>query len=117
MSAITDLRALLAADTAVAALVGTRISADRAEQGTALPMIVFSGQCEPLLTLAGPTGVGLWTFEIQCWATTRASAEAVADAVAAACDGAHQYVQSRAPGFDQDTDLECAIVTVQWWDD
>ena len=41
MSAVTDLRALLLADTAVAALVGTRISADRITQGSGRPFIVF----------------------------------------------------------------------------
>lgn len=117
MSASTDLRALLAGNAGVAALVGTRISSDRMEQGGALPAIVFSGQADPVLTLAGTATDTPWTFEVQCWATTRASAEAVADAVQTACNAAHQTVTGRAGGYDGDLDLEVAILTVSWWDD
>ena len=44
-------------------------------------------------------------------------AEAVADAVQAACDGAHQYITARAAGSDNELDLEAVVMTCLWWTD
>lgn len=117
MSASTDLRALLVAAPAVAALVGSRVRADRAEQGDDLPFVVYTGTAEPQRTLSGAVADTLHVFELQCWATSRAGAQAVGDAVQAALDGQHQYITARAPGFDESSDLECEILTCSWWDD
>lgn len=117
MSAATSLQALLLATPGVTALCGTRISADRAEQGAARPFVVYSGTAEPQRALDGSVHGTLTTFEIQCWGDSRASAEAVADAVQAACDGAHQYITARAAGSDNELDLEAVVMTCLWWTD
>jgi hypothetical protein len=75
MSAATSLQTLLAGTSAVTAICGTRISSDRAEQGSARPFIVYTGSEEPQRALDGSVHGTRTTFEIQCWADTRASAE------------------------------------------
>ena len=112
-----SLRALLAADAAVAALVGERIAADRVEQGTALPFVVFTGSAEPQRGLDGSVHGVKTTFEIQCWATTRAQANAVAQACKAALDAQHQYAAGPVNGYDQELDLEAALISCEWWED
>ena len=118
MSAETDLRALLVATAGVTTLVGTRIAADRIEQGAARPFVVFTrAGSEPLQCLDGSVLKTLVTLDVQCWADTRASAEAVADAVTAAVRGVlTQTVIARAASYEPDLDLEAAVLTVQWWE-
>ena len=117
MTASTTLQALLLATPAVTALCGTRIAADRMEQGAATPFVVYTGAAEPQRALNGSVHSTRTTFEIQCWATTRATAEALASAVHAACDGAHQYITATADGFDGELDLEATVLTCDWWED
>lgn len=117
MSAATSLQALLLATSGVTSLCGTRIASDRMEQGSARPFIVYTGSDEPQRALDGSVHGTLTTFEIQCWGDSRASAEAVADAVQAACDGAHQYITARAAGSDNELDLEAVVMTCLWWTD
>ena len=51
------------------------------------------------------------TFEIQCWADTRASAESLAAAVKTVLDDNHQYCTGPAGGYDGELDLEAALLT------
>lgn len=118
MSAETDLRALLVADAPTAALVGTRVASDRMEQAAARPFIVFarSGSL-PQQCLDGAVLKTLVTFDVQAWADTRLSADAVADAVTAAVRGVtSQTIVDRTSNYDSDLDLEASILTVQWWE-
>ena len=117
MSAATSLQTLLAGTSAVTALCGTRISSDRAEQGTARPFIVYTGTDEPQRALDGSVHGTRTTFEIQCWADTRASAEALAAAVKTVLDANHQYCTGPAGGYDGELDLEAALLTCDWWTD
>lgn len=117
MSAETDLRALLAADSAVAALVGTAISADRIEQGTARPFIVFTRTATVReKTLNGVVVGVLATLSVQCWADTRLKAEEVADAVQTVIEASFNTVANRDAGPDNDLDIEVAVLTVDWWE-
>lgn len=116
MSASTDLRVLLAGAAGVTALVGTRIGQDRAEQDWVRPFIVFGVvETDPQRALDGSVHGTRYVFEVQCWANTRASADAVADAVQTACDGDHRYVTARSGGYEPDLDLESAVLIVDWW--
>ena len=115
MSASTDLQALLLATSAVTALCGTRISSDRMEQGAATPFVVYTGTAEPQRALDGSVHGTRTTFEIQCWASTRAAADALAAAVKTALDAQHQYCTGPAGGFDAELDLEAALLTCDWW--
>lgn len=118
MSAETELRALLLAAPAVAALVGTRISADRIEQGAARPFVMFSrAATTPFATIDGALLVSQVQLEVQCWADTRAGADAVALAVAAAVRGTGLHaVTAQSAAYDPELDLEAATLSVDWWD-
>lgn len=117
MNASTQLQALLLAAPAVTALCGTRIAADRMEQGAATPFLVYSGIAEPQRALDGSVHGTKTTFEIQCWASTRAAANALAYAVQDTLDAQHQYTTGPASGYDAELDLEAALLTCEWWDD
>lgn len=117
MSAAQDLVTLLKAAAPVAALVADRIAADRVEQGTALPFVVFTGSAEPQRALDGSVHGTKTTFELQCWAKTRDKATAVVQAVQAALDAAGQYTMGPVHGYDQELDLEAALITCEWWED
>ena len=118
MSAVTDLRALLLADAAVAALVGTRISADRITQGAGRPFIVFARtDTKRDKTLDGSVVSVLVSFDVQCWADTRLVADQVADAVQAAIERADQDISSRSSVYEDDLDFEGESLAVDWWDE
>lgn len=118
MSAETELRALLVADSAVAALVATRVSADRAEQGAAMPFVVFArAATQPVQYLDGSVPISQVNLDVQCWAKTRAGADALADAVTSAIRGVPpQSVPGRAGVYDSDLDAHGTLLNVNWWD-
>lgn len=117
MSIESDLRALLLADAAVAALVGTRIAADRIEQGAARPFIVFTRTAtERTKGLNGVVHGVQATLDVQCWADTRAQSEAVAEAAQSAIEQALQTIANRSAGYDAELDLEAALLSVVWWE-
>lgn len=117
MSAETDLRALLLSTTAVTNLIGTRIASDRIEQGTARPFVMFTRTgTVPYTTIDGQVLATQALLEIQCWADSRAQADAVGEAVTAAIRGTTtQTVSGQAAAYDGDLDLESTLLTVEWW--
>lgn len=121
MSAEADLRTDLLAHAPLAALVGTRVSVDKIEQGAARPFIVYTRQAtESTYTIDNVLHAQRITFELQCWADTRASAEAVADATAAALAASTREpngipVEDRSSAYDPDTDLEAVRLVIDWW--
>ena len=117
MSSETDLRALLVANGTLTALVSTRIVSDRMEQAAARPFVVFSRvQTENNYGLDGTLLAARVVFDVQCWADTRSSAEAVANAVDAVLLANQRAVLSRTSGYDGDLDLEATLLSVEWWD-
>ena len=118
MSAETDLRTLLLATTAVTALVGTRVAADRIEQGSTRPFVVFSRTgTTPYETIDKQLLASQVALDVQCWADTRAQADAVANAVAAAVRGTPtQMVLQRSSAYDSELDLEATMLSVEWWE-
>ncbi len=117
MSMESDLRALLVAYAPLLALVSTRIAADRIEHGTVLPFVVFTRTgTEPVQNLTGDVLANKATFDVQCWANTRSSAETVADAIQAALVADGRAIVGRASGYDADLDLEATVISVDWWD-
>jgi hypothetical protein len=116
MSAETDLRALLVGASAITALVGQRIAADRIEQGAARPFIVFTRTgTERSRCLDGTISAVKATFELQVWADTRLAADAVADAIETVIETDQQFVLGRSTGYDGELDLEASILTIDWW--
>lgn len=76
------LRALLVADTPVAAIAGTRIYPRRLPQGATLPAVVYhkvGGADET--GLAGLQGVGHQRFQVDAYATTKLVADQLATAI------------------------------------
>jgi hypothetical protein len=117
MSAATVLRALLAADAGVTTIAAQRISRDLAGQGTARPMVVFGvAATEIERGLNGVVHGRRTEFALQCVADTRAQADALADAVQAALDGAHQYVTARDDVYDGALDIFVSALTASWWE-
>lgn len=117
MSAETALRAALLAAPSVTALVGQRVVADRAEQGAPLPFAVFTRTAtEPYTTIDGALLGSRTAIELQCWADSRASAEALADACQAAVRAANQLVVNRSASTDPNLDLQAAILAVEWFE-
>ena len=117
MSMESDLRALLVAYAPLTALVSTRIAADRIEQGAIRPFVVFTRTgTEPIQTLDGAVLANKASFDVQCWADTRTSAESVADAIQAALVADARAIVGRASGYDADLDLEATVISVDWWD-
>lgn len=116
MSAEIALRAALMAHAPLVALVGSRVASDRAEEGWPRPLVVYSRTgSENHATLDNQTLASTVFFELQVWADTRASAEAVADACQAAIEAAGEAVTVRASGYDPDLDTEAVVMNVEWW--
>lgn len=117
MSAEIQLRALLVASAPVTALVGTRVSADRAEQGAIMPFVVFARtSTQPVQFLDGSVPLSQASIDVQCWAKTRAGADALADVVTTAIRGViRQTVPGRSAVYDSDLDVHGTILNVNWW--
>jgi hypothetical protein len=80
----TGLRALLAADPGVSALVADRIRPLRLAQGETYPAITYQRiACSPRSTLDGATGRLRSVVQATCWAESYLEAHALADAVRA----------------------------------
>lgn len=117
MNAGNQLRALLAGDGAVTALVDTRIAADRIEQADTRPFLIYTKTgSEPQYSLDGTQHGERVLLEIQIWADRRVEADEVRDAVVAALAGDQRNVISETTGYDAELDLEAAILSVEWWD-
>ena len=117
MSAETDLRALLLTVPAVTALIGSRIASDRIEQGTARPFVMYTRTgTVPYTTIDGQVMATQALIEIQCWADSRAQADAVAEAVTTAIRATTtQTVTGQSAAYDGELDLESTLLTVEWW--
>lgn len=119
MSIETDFRSLLTAYAPLAALVGARIILNAAQQTIGSPYIVFTASHEPVLGMDGAELADACTLTVQCWATSSAGAEQVADAVVAAVATAPATaavaVLARASGYDEEADLDATVLQVAWW--
>lgn len=116
MSAATDLRAALASYTALVALVADRIAQDFVEPNTARPYLAYTaGELQTERGMGGDVLSTRQPFALQCWADNRLAAVAVADAAEDAIEAAGQRVSSRTTGYDDELDLECEILNIDWW--
>ena len=87
MAAENVIRSVLVNDATVAALVSTRIRPDIAKANEALPFVVFEMIASNRYQAAdGYTGLGQFTYEFRCMASTRSGATALSDAVRIALD-------------------------------
>lgn len=117
MSAEAALRAALLAAPAVTSLLGQRVIADRAEQGDALPFAVFTRTATEHYTAIDGALLGARVaLELQCWAETRAAAEALADVIQDAVRSARQLVTNRSATTDPSLDLHAAVLALEWFE-
>lgn len=87
MAAENVIRSILINDATVAALVSTRVRPDIAKANEALPYVVFDMVAEDAFQAAdGYTGLGQFTYDVDCMASTRTGATALANAVRIALD-------------------------------
>lgn len=120
MSVEDNLRADLLAHAPLAALVSTRIKPDKMPLGSARPYIVYVVGREPEHLLDGTLSYTKYTFRFQCWGDTRASAEAVADALqagllaSATVDPAGIPVLERQAIAEHDLDLEASEIVAEF---
>lgn len=117
MSIETELRALLVADSTVAALVGNRVSADHIDQAAARPFVVYRRtDTERQYTLSGELAGAVATITVQCWAETRLQADELAEA----CEVCFLLNQRPTTGREADSDPELDLYvtqfTVSWWE-
>lgn len=120
MSAETQFRLALVNDAALTALVGSRVALNAVPEGAVMPLVVFTAAHDRTLGLNNELLADLCTFSVQCWGTTAAQADAVADAVIAAiatlapaASGA--CVIDRASAFDAEIGFDGTTLTVEWW--
>jgi hypothetical protein len=114
MSAETALYAALSASSALAALVGTRIWPDVIPEDRAMPAVVFARTAtQPFIALDGAKLAEVADLTIGCWAKTRGEADAVADAATAAVIAGGLQYAGRDAGFDPETGLFAATLTVK----
>lgn len=88
MSFETGLRAKLLADTAVAALVSSRVHWQNPPEDNACPSVTLVRVSNPCFEiLDGPAGLQTPRIQVECRAATFLGARALRDAVVAAIDG------------------------------
>lgn len=117
MSAESTLYGILVASPGVTALIGAgsaaRIYPDAMPEDGAYPVIVFSRTgTEPVITLDSVRHGEFVTIQVQCWAQTRASSDAVADASELALLSAGESPQERAGAYDPETGLFVSSLAV-----
>lgn len=76
------LRSILIADSAVSAIVGTRVFVNQALQGSPTPYITIATiDTDPMLALDGTYGMRRVEVDVDCWAANYIDAKRMADAV------------------------------------
>lgn len=117
MSAETEAYAALKNDSAVAAIVGSRIYPDFVPQDKTLPAISLTvTDTDPVTTIHSNTPVGYHvTMEAWCLSSSRASAEDLATKAVAALAGAGFVITNRVPEYDPEAEVWATVVTVMFW--
>lgn len=119
MTIESDFRALLAGNSGVAALVGTRIAQNAVPDAAGMPCVVFTTSHNRVLGLNNSLQADQAAIAVQCWAETATAADAVADAVTAAVATAPAQagavVLDRASAYDAELGLDATSLTVEWW--
>lgn len=113
MSAESQLYAALSGHAGLGALVGTRIYPDAMPEGTAYPALVYTRiGTDPTYTIGGTLVCEDVSLQMQCWATTRESSNAVAAQVVAALAAAGERHAGQQSAIDPEDGLYAATVDV-----
>lgn len=116
MSAETQLYAALSGRTELTELVGTRIYPDAIPENSPLPAVVYvRSSTNPTYTIGGTLVCEDVRLSVTAWAPTRTEAEAVADQIRSAIDGAGHPIADRASGFDNEVGLFAVTIETDWF--
>lgn len=96
----------------VTALVGARIYPDVLPEKCSYPAIVYSFKVTPIMGISGAKLGEDVELPTSCWAETRASADACADAIETALSGKAFHVVGREDAYDPETGLFATVLTV-----
>lgn len=111
----SDLKAYLAADAAVAALVGSRIYPLKLPQAPALPAITYQKVSGPrVISLSGYSGLSHPRLQIDCWAATYDQVKALSAAVVAALDAYPGAIMNDDGRDNYQPDVELPRVTIDF---
>lgn len=109
------LQSLLLSDAPTAALVGTRVRMDLAEEADAMPYVVLMrDETNAMHTLSDAIDNPDVLFEVHCWAATRLTAETVAATVKAAMQVAGMRVVAHEGFFSREVGAHAAILKVMF---
>jgi hypothetical protein len=116
-AAETQIYNALSGAPAVTAYVSTRVYPDQAAEDADIPLIVFDrANTRYDYTIHGSHYASVAQMAISCWASTRISAEAIADTVVAALETAQLTVTTRDGILDPQTGKYAAIVGCEIWE-
>lgn len=116
MSAETELYAALSGRAGLTALVSTRIYPDAIPENAALPAVVYvRSNTSPYYTIGGILVAEDVKFAITAWSESRTNAEAVADQIQLALDGAGNPITDRSSGFDAEVGLFAVTIETDWF--
>ena len=113
MAAEDSLYTLLSGNAGVTALVSTRIYPDVLPENCTYPAIVYSTQRTAFLLLDGSSAGNDVAINLQAWAKTRVSAAQVSAAVVTALSGTDFYTTLQDAGYDPETGLFAAPLTLE----
>lgn len=114
MTAEQTLYSVLSSAAGVTALVGTRIYPDVAPQTASLPCVAFVREATEFITVIHGQVVGqVANIAIVAMADTRASSDAVADAIVAAASAQGIYPIARRAELDPESDTWATFVNVE----
>ena len=107
------LQSTLLTHTATAALVGTRVRMDMAEEADAMPYVVLMrDETAQMHTLGSVIDNPAVVFEVHCWAATRADAETLAGSVRLAVQAASMSVTAHEAAFSREVGAHASILKV-----
>jgi hypothetical protein len=113
MTAEQTLYRILADDSQVIGLVGTKIYQDIIPQPDELPAIVYSRtSTEPVQTIHGVNIAAFAQIQVQVWAKTRSMAESVSAAIVGALDAAGEPYTARGALYDEETKCHGVAIDV-----
>jgi len=114
----TDVFKTLSEDTAVSAIVSTRIYPIRLPPGAAVPAVVYTvSDITPVKSLDGESGLDNGNVEIICWAKDYKSAQLLAEVVRAAfvADGQGVMIETMHDTEDEETRNYGVVMNINIW--
>ena len=115
MSAQSSVYSALSSAAAVTAIVGTAIYPDEAPEDTDPPLVIHqAANIDPEYALDGALAFRRSIVSLTCWASTRAQANALADACAATLVSPTMRWSGRDDSvFDVDTGTYASVISVE----